>query len=96
LTAFSSPALSDAADIAFQAKVNDGLRASGIYIRRAAGGTIDTVARTNDVAPGVSPTAQFSLFVAPSMSPGGKVAFRARLRPLGGPHTPHEGIFLFE
>ena len=52
---FSSPALSDAADIAFQANVNDGLRTSGIYIRRAAGGTIETVARINDVAPGVSP-----------------------------------------
>ena len=63
---FSSPALSDAADIAFQAKVNEGLRASGIYIRRAAGGTIDTVARTNDVAPGVSPTAQFRVARSPS------------------------------
>jgi len=44
----------------------------------------------------INRTAQFSLFVAPSMSPGGKVAFRVRLRPLGGSHTPHEGIFLFE
>jgi len=79
-----------------EANVNDGLRTSGTYIRRAAGGTIETVARINDVAPGVSPTVQFRLLVAPSMSPGGKVAFRAKLRPLGGPHAPHEGIFLFE
>ena len=92
----STPAISDVADIAFEARVNDGLRASGIYIRRAAGGTIDTVARTNDVAPSISPTTQFSTFNAPSMSPAGKVAFHTRLRPLGSSSIPHEGLFLFE
>ena len=92
----STPAISDVADIAFEARVNDGQRASGIYIRRAAGGTIDTVARTNDVAPSISPTTQFSTFNAPSMSPSGKVAFHTRLRPLGSSSIPHEGIFLFE
>ena len=92
----STPAISDVADIAFEARVQDGQRASGIYIRRAAGGTIDTVARTNDVAPSISPTTQFSTFNAPSMSPSGKVAFHTRLRPLGSSSIPHEGIFLFE
>jgi len=93
---FSTPALSDAGDIAFQGRVNDGLRSSGIYIRRLIGGTIATVARLNDVAPGVSPTAQFTFFAAPSMSPGGKVAFKVRVRQVASSPRTREGLFLFE
>ena len=91
----SSPGVSSAGDVAFQALFTGAQRGSAVYIRRAAGGTIEPVARENDIAPGVSPAAQFTFFGPASMSPAGKVAFKAKVRFFTAAGR-REGYFLLE
>jgi hypothetical protein len=96
--AFSQPAISMAGDIAFSARV-DPVSGSGVthglYVRRATT-DIETIAKTGDPVPGVVPAATFRFLLhPPAMSPGGKIAFKARIRRSVSPRN-REGIFIVE
>jgi hypothetical protein len=53
----------------------------------------DVVARTGDLSS--VPLATFFDFAPPAMSPGGKVAFAARVKQTASPHSLR-GVFAFE
>jgi hypothetical protein len=93
---FSSPVLSDAGDMAFQAqtKTPGGGTTSGVYIRRA-NGDIDTVALKQLTPVPDLPGATFLFFGQPAMSSGGDVAFKAKVKATAKPKN-REGVFLFE
>ena len=95
-SSFSTPSVSTAGDIAFSSRVGSpGFHGSGVYIRQI-GGDIVTVALTGDPVPPPSPTAVFKkLTDPPAMSPGGKVAFRGRIKASVSPRN-RRGIFLAE
>jgi hypothetical protein len=91
---FSAPGVSDVGDVAFQARAGDRRRVSGIYIAHV-GGDIETVALVNDTAPGVTPLATFTTFnTPPTMSPGGRVAFKGTVRAVLAPRIRREALFL--
>jgi hypothetical protein len=93
---FSAPALSDARDIGFSANAvgsTGGLR-HALYIRRSTG-NIETIAAPGDPVPGSSPPALFLSLGAPSMSPGGKLAFGGRIERDATPRRLY-GLFVFE
>jgi len=92
---FSAPGVDDAGDVAFQARAGDRRRVSGVYLAHP-NGDIETVALLNDVAPGVTPAASFNFFGPPSMSPGGRVAFKAKVKAVVAPRKTREGLFLRE
>jgi hypothetical protein len=92
---FSPPAVSAAGDIAFVARLFGSTR-SGAYIRRTTD-DIETIAVAFDTIPDLPPpgSAFFQRFNPPGMSPGGKVAFRAKLR-WSVSTTSRYGVFAFE
>ena len=95
--AFSSPAISAAKDIAFTAKADPpaGSPYYALYVRRFSG-DVEQLARTNGVVPGLSPTATFRMHLNdPSISAGGKVAFKSRIRRGVAPRN-REGVFVVE
>ena len=95
LVDFAAPDVSDAGDIAFQARVipPGGHRVEALYIKRATG-SLDRIVLAGDVVPGSSPVATFRHVGQPSMSAGGKVAFFGRIRSGSPPQL--RGVFVFE
>jgi hypothetical protein len=90
LGGFSSPAINDAGDIAFEATARGGV--CGVYIRRMTGG-IETVALRGDPIPDVPGTAFFRCARPVAMSSGGRVVFKATYKEGKKSET---GIFLAE
>lgn len=67
----------------------------GLYVRRTTT-EIETIAKTGDPVPGVVPAATFRFLLRPpAMSPGGKIAFKARIKRSVSPRN-REGIFIVE
>ena len=90
---FTAPGVNDAGDIVFDARIRQpsGVH-QGLYIKRATG-TLDVIARSGDLSP--VPGGLFFDFAPPAMSPGGRVAFPARIKQTASPHTLR-GVFAFE
>jgi hypothetical protein len=93
---FAAPAVSDLGEIAFRSSVStpDSKQESALYIRHA-NADIETVARSNLPVPGASPPGVWDDISPPAMSPGGKVAFGARIERTINPRRLR-GIFVFE
>lgn len=95
---FSAPSVSDAGDLAFNARIGGGPAgaSNGVYVWRAATDTVDAVALKGDAVPGI-PGAVFRQFLLgpPAMSPGGRIVFKARIK---RPTPPRNrlGIFIDE
>jgi hypothetical protein len=97
---FSTPAVSDAGDMAFKAKGRGAAgTVTGVYARRG-DGTLETLALTGHAVPNLLPQSQFSKIRAKGsgidMSSGGRVAFKAKVRRTLPPRFNLEGIFLAE
>ena len=101
---FSLPAVSDAGDMAFKANARgDSGTVTGVYVRRA-GATSDyppeTVVLQGDIVPDLVPATEFAQVLAKTsqldMSPGGKIAFKAKVRRVNPPEVGLEGIFLVD
>ena len=104
LSRFRLPAVSDAGDIAFTANARgDSGRVTGLYVRRA-GVTWEyppeTVLLQGDIVPDLIPATEFAGLLANTsqldMSPGGKIAFKAKVRRVNPPRVRLEGIFLVD
>lgn len=95
---FSAPGISEAGDLAFNTRVIGGPAgvSNGTYIWRAATDTFDNLGMKYDSVPGM-PGAVFSDFLqgAPSMTPAGKVAFKARIKRGTAPRNRF-GLFIEE
>ena len=76
---FSAPGVSDVGDIAFTASLIRPGRGYGAFIRRT-NGTFTNVGVSGDPVPNLSQPASWVQFLLPSMSPGGKMTFVARIR----------------
>ena len=95
---FSTPAVSDAGDMAFKASSRGASgKVTGVYVRRA-DTTLETVALQGDLVPDLVPPTEFSKIRAKNsgidMSSGGRVAFKAKVRRALPPRFSLEGIFL--
>jgi hypothetical protein len=98
LRAFSRPAISLAKDIAFAAKADppNGAPYYAMYVRRFATTDIEQIARTNDTVPGLVPSAIFRFHLEPpSISAGGKIAFKSRIRRSVSPKN-RQAVFIVE
>jgi hypothetical protein len=87
LTHLSAPGVSNAGDIAFQAiLVGPSGQQKGVFAHRAGSGLIETFGIQNGPAPRnpPDPDAFFRKFYPPTMSSGGRVAFRAITRTSDG------------
>lgn len=95
---FSEPSVSNAGDLAFNARLGGGLGGSsnGVYIWRSATDTTPAVAMKNGSVPGL-PGAIFTnvLLGPPSMSSLGKVAFKSKIKRPAAPRN-RVGIFIEE
>jgi hypothetical protein len=94
---FGRPAISGAKDIAFAAKMDPpgGSPFYALYARRFTG-DVEQLARTSDLVPDLTPAATLRMHLdPPSMSAGGKIAFKSRVRRNVRPRN-REGIFIVE
>ncbi len=92
---FTGLGISDAADVVFEATINElGDKARAIYAKRDASGLLEPIVVRGDPVPGSMPAATFGELREPTVSPGGRIAWRARIKRLIGGGT--EGFFLFE
>lgn len=92
---FSGVGISDAADVVFEATVNElGSKARAIYVKREVSAILERIVARDDPVPGVVPASIFGELREPSVSPGGRIAWRARIKRVIGGGT--DGIFLFE
>jgi hypothetical protein len=95
ISKFSGVGISDAADVIFEATVNElGDKARAIYAKREASATLERIVTRNDPVPGLLPASIFGVLREPTVSPGGRIAWRSRIKRLIGGGT--DGIFLFE
>lgn len=94
-TGFGPPAVSDAGDMAFKAGASSpGGRVHGIYVRRAGGG-VELLVLEGDGVPGLVPPASFKGFRERiDVSPGGRLAFEASVKPDAPPQRRRPGLFL--
>jgi len=97
---FSTPAVSDAGDMAFKARGRGATgTVTGVYVRRG-DWTLETIALTEQLVPNLLPQSQFSKIRAKGsgidMSSGGRVAFKAKVKRTLPPRFNLEGIFLAE
>lgn len=75
-----TPQITDAGDIVFGTALKGARRGRAIF-ERTAGGSLQRIAAKNDPVPGhPDPTATFRLVGPPSVSPGGRIAFSARIK----------------
>ena len=99
---FSLPVVSEAGDIAFGAKARgDNGRVTGVYVRRAEGTweyPPETVVLQGNLVPDLVPATEFARLLAKTsqldMSPGGKIAFKAKVRRVNPPRVRLEGVFM--
>ena len=104
LSRFRLPAVSDAGDIAFTANARgDSGRVTGVYVRRAEvtwEHPPETVVLQGDIVPDLIPATEFAGLLANTsqldMSPGGKIAFKAKVRRVNPPRVRLEGMFLVD
>jgi len=95
---FSAPSVSSAGDLAFNARVSGGTigLSNGLYIWRSATDTFTPVAMKNDPVPGLLGAIFTNLLQGPpSMSSGGKVAFKSKIKRPAAPRN-RVGIFIEE
>jgi hypothetical protein len=96
LTHLSAPGVSNAGDIAFQAiLVGPSGQQKGVFVHRAGSGLVETFAIQNGPAPRnpPDPDAFFRKFYPPTMSSGGRAAFRAITRTSDG---NRRGVYVAE
>jgi hypothetical protein len=94
---FSAPSVSDAGDLAFVTRLSTlNGSSNAVYIWRAASDTFTAVAAKFDSVPSIA-GAVFTTFLVgpPSMTPGGDVAFKARIKRSIAPRN-RTGIFIEE
>ncbi len=91
LSRLGAPGLSDAGDIVFRASTRLEKRLGGILVWRQATGAIDELVLKGDPVPSLSGTF-FRRIERPWVSAGGRIAFAARVKAVGG--FGNFGIFL--
>ncbi len=96
LTKLTAPGVSNAGDVAFGALlVGPNGSQRGVFVHRAGSGLVETLALQDNPAPRnpPDPDAFFRSFYPPTMSSGGRVAFRARVRTSAG---NRRGVYVAE
>ena len=95
---FSQASVSNAGDLVFNARISNGPEgiSNGVYVWRAATDTVEPVVLKNDSVPG-SPGAFFVnlLLGPPTISSGGKIAFKAKIKRPAAPRI-RIGVFIDE
>lgn len=92
---FGNPGVSDAWDVVFSADLT-GASVCGVYVRRYAPVSIETIARNGQTAPAPTPAVFRCPDGDPAISAAGDIAFRGTIRTTTPPKRNLKGIFHFE